>query len=195
MQPLADVDMGEFYDLDTFSEEAYLEQKRHGMTIDSGAAVDNLAQADTNDVEADEDSSDDNDDTMAVQETTPKEKTKAAVLKGKHLAKRQSILEKVKTRIDKYEKEAADATVDEKVKAKNRKVLKKLTGLKTKLESEIAAGQPLAAAAAAKKTAGDQDTQASTPGSFTRPLVEDVDQSKSKHKQETECLSQLLFTM
>jgi hypothetical protein len=97
------------------------------------------------------------------------------------LAKRQRVLEKVKVRIDKYEKEEADATVDEKVKAKNRKVLKKLTGLKTKLEAEIAAGQPLVAATAAKKTGGDdQDPQTNAPGSFTRPLVEDVDQSKSE---------------
>ncbi|SAM00293.1 hypothetical protein [Absidia glauca] len=193
MQPLADIDMGEFYDLDTFSEEAYLAQKRQGMTIDSGAAVDNLVEDGVNDNGADEDmdegadedmnsaddddDDDDNDDTEIVEETTPKA-SKAVVLKGKHLAKRQRVLEKVKVRIDKYEKEEADTTVDEKVKAKNRKVLKKLTGLKTKLEAEIAAGQPSVAATAAKKTAGDdQDPQTNAPGSFTRPLVEDVDQS------------------
>lgn len=193
MQPLADIDMGEFYDLDTFSEEAYLAQKRQGMTIDSGAAVDNLVEDGINDTGADEDmdegadeemdsadDDDDNDNTETVEETTPKA-SKAVVLKGKHLAKRQRVLEKVKVRIDKYEKEEADATVDEKVKAKNRKVLKKLTGLKTKLEAEIAAGQPLVAATAAKKTGGDdQDPQTNAPGSFTRPLVEDVDQSKSE---------------
>ncbi|ORZ17283.1 P-loop containing nucleoside triphosphate hydrolase protein [Absidia repens] len=206
MKPLEDIDMGDFYDVDTFSEEALLAQKRQGSTVETESVVENVAQDDmetaddTTTVDAtatielaaasDDDDDDDDDDNMdqetvaptpATTSTATKEKGKAS-LNGKELTKKQRIVEKLKTRIQKQETEdaAADATkLDEKEKVKRRQLLKKLRSLQKKLESEIetalaqreAKNKPKAVAETAK------GSEAKSSNTFVRPNVEDVDQS------------------
>ncbi|KAI8341120.1 P-loop containing nucleoside triphosphate hydrolase protein [Chlamydoabsidia padenii] len=176
-QPLADIDMGEFYDLDTFSEEAFLKQQNQGATIETDTVVNTLTQDDEHMSESDTEAQqqDDSEDDDADETTTvvPKEK-KAQVLKGKQLTKQQKELEKVKKRLENYEKED-DSTKDEKDKVKKRKLIKKLTFFKAKLEMEIAAG--LDKSVVTNKVVADEQVQPKVGATSIRPLVEDVDQS------------------
>ncbi|CAO3586996.1 unnamed protein product [Absidia cylindrospora] len=183
MKPLEDIDMGDFYDVDTFSEEALLAQKRQGSTVETESIVENLADdtttvdATTEDPAASDDDNDmDEEETVTSTPETTSTKSKST-LNGKELTKKQRIVEKLKTRIQKQETEdaASDTKLDEKEKVKRRQLLKKLRSLQKKLESEIETALAQRETKNKPKTVAGSESKASNV--FVRPSVEDVDQS------------------